>query len=352
MPATGRAVAARSGCGRTAGGCAFLASASPAGRPAPCCPSARGFARRARSRPAAALADAPAPQDQPSPSRLAEPPVVDLVKAERPRVSLLKSDRRRRAAATVALDAARLPAPSSGVDSHLPRLWRRPVSPSACGASARSSSFPTECALPLGWRRARPPRCAGVRRRQHAAGDPRREPRPRLSRPASSRSAPTGRARSRRAGPSSAGIPTWMVQLSEHARPAGVRRRRRRADRRGRARSRRPRRLHEGARPERRQPLPHRQHAPLAAAGFPRRPRDTRRARLRRPGDRLHRPRGGRGRRHRADPRAGGRSGRDGDDEDSLRARIQATERVLYVQTIRDLCSEISSKTERGSRHE
>jgi formyltetrahydrofolate-dependent phosphoribosylglycinamide formyltransferase len=31
-----------------------------------------------------------------------------------------------------------------------------------------------------------------------------------------------------------------------------------------------------------------------------------------------------------------------GDDEDSLRARIQATERVLYVQTIRDLCSEIS----------
>jgi formyltetrahydrofolate-dependent phosphoribosylglycinamide formyltransferase len=34
----------------------------------------------------------------------------------------------------------------------------------------------------------------------------------------------------------------------------------------------------------------------------------------------------------------------DGDDEDSLRARIQATERVLYVQTIRDLCSEISSK--------
>ncbi len=34
----------------------------------------------------------------------------------------------------------------------------------------------------------------------------------------------------------------------------------------------------------------------------------------------------------------------NGDDEDSLRARIQATERVLYVQTIRDLCSEISSK--------
>jgi phosphoribosylglycinamide formyltransferase-1 len=34
----------------------------------------------------------------------------------------------------------------------------------------------------------------------------------------------------------------------------------------------------------------------------------------------------------------------DGDDEDSLRARIQATERVLYLQTIRDLCTEISSK--------
>ncbi|HEX4429021.1 MAG TPA: phosphoribosylglycinamide formyltransferase [Frankiaceae bacterium] len=34
----------------------------------------------------------------------------------------------------------------------------------------------------------------------------------------------------------------------------------------------------------------------------------------------------------------------DGDDEDSLRARIQATERVLYLQTIRDLCSEISRK--------
>ena len=32
----------------------------------------------------------------------------------------------------------------------------------------------------------------------------------------------------------------------------------------------------------------------------------------------------------------------DGDDEDSLRARIQATERVLYLQTIRDLCSEIT----------
>jgi formyltetrahydrofolate-dependent phosphoribosylglycinamide formyltransferase len=34
----------------------------------------------------------------------------------------------------------------------------------------------------------------------------------------------------------------------------------------------------------------------------------------------------------------------DTDDEDSLRARIQATERVLYVQTIRDLSSEISNK--------
>jgi phosphoribosylglycinamide formyltransferase 1 len=33
-----------------------------------------------------------------------------------------------------------------------------------------------------------------------------------------------------------------------------------------------------------------------------------------------------------------------GDDEDSLRARIQATERVLYLQTIRDLCSKMSSK--------
>jgi formyltetrahydrofolate-dependent phosphoribosylglycinamide formyltransferase len=32
----------------------------------------------------------------------------------------------------------------------------------------------------------------------------------------------------------------------------------------------------------------------------------------------------------------------DGDDEDSLRARIQATERVLYVQTIREMCSDIS----------
>ena len=31
-----------------------------------------------------------------------------------------------------------------------------------------------------------------------------------------------------------------------------------------------------------------------------------------------------------------------GDDEESLRARIQASERVLYVQTIRDLCSDIS----------
>jgi formyltetrahydrofolate-dependent phosphoribosylglycinamide formyltransferase len=32
-----------------------------------------------------------------------------------------------------------------------------------------------------------------------------------------------------------------------------------------------------------------------------------------------------------------------GDDEASLRARIQATERVLYVQTIRGLCQELSS---------
>ena len=32
-----------------------------------------------------------------------------------------------------------------------------------------------------------------------------------------------------------------------------------------------------------------------------------------------------------------------GDDESSLRARIQATERVLYLQTIRDLCSEMSA---------
>jgi phosphoribosylglycinamide formyltransferase-1 len=31
-----------------------------------------------------------------------------------------------------------------------------------------------------------------------------------------------------------------------------------------------------------------------------------------------------------------------GDDEDSLRARIQASERVLYVQTIRDLCRDKS----------
>ena len=31
-----------------------------------------------------------------------------------------------------------------------------------------------------------------------------------------------------------------------------------------------------------------------------------------------------------------------GDDEDSLRGRIQASERVLYVQTIRDLCSDLS----------
>jgi formyltetrahydrofolate-dependent phosphoribosylglycinamide formyltransferase len=33
-----------------------------------------------------------------------------------------------------------------------------------------------------------------------------------------------------------------------------------------------------------------------------------------------------------------------GDDEGSLRTRIQAIERVLYLQTIRDLCSDISAK--------
>jgi phosphoribosylglycinamide formyltransferase-1 len=33
-----------------------------------------------------------------------------------------------------------------------------------------------------------------------------------------------------------------------------------------------------------------------------------------------------------------------GDDEDSLRGRIQASERVLYVQTIRDVCSDLSSE--------
>ena len=32
-----------------------------------------------------------------------------------------------------------------------------------------------------------------------------------------------------------------------------------------------------------------------------------------------------------------------GDDEDSLRGRIQATERVLYLQTIRDLCGHVTS---------
>ena len=32
-----------------------------------------------------------------------------------------------------------------------------------------------------------------------------------------------------------------------------------------------------------------------------------------------------------------------GDDEDSLRVRIQATERVLYLQAIRDLCSGLIS---------
>jgi phosphoribosylglycinamide formyltransferase-1 len=30
-----------------------------------------------------------------------------------------------------------------------------------------------------------------------------------------------------------------------------------------------------------------------------------------------------------------------GDDEDSLRGRIQASERVLYVQTIRELCTKL-----------
>lgn len=34
-----------------------------------------------------------------------------------------------------------------------------------------------------------------------------------------------------------------------------------------------------------------------------------------------------------------------GDDEASLRTRIQATERVLFVQTIRDLCSDMSIQT-------
>ena len=34
-----------------------------------------------------------------------------------------------------------------------------------------------------------------------------------------------------------------------------------------------------------------------------------------------------------------------GDDEESLRSRIQATERVLFVQTIRDLCSDMSIQT-------
>jgi formyltetrahydrofolate-dependent phosphoribosylglycinamide formyltransferase len=32
-----------------------------------------------------------------------------------------------------------------------------------------------------------------------------------------------------------------------------------------------------------------------------------------------------------------------GDDEDSLRARIQASERVLYVKTIRDLCTNLQA---------
>ena len=128
-------------------------------------------------------------------------------------------------------------------------------------------------------------------------------------------------------------------------RPAGVRRGRGRADRRSRARSRRARRLHEGARAGRGQPLSHREHPPVAAAGLPRRPCDPRRARIRRQGrpaapctrwTRASTP-------GRSSPRPPSRSS-TGDDEDSLRARIQATERVLYVQTIRELCSEISSK--------
>ncbi len=37
-----------------------------------------------------------------------------------------------------------------------------------------------------------------------------------------------------------------------------------------------------------------------------------------------------------------------GDDEDSLRSRIQASERVLYVQTIRDVCSELTESSTSG----
>jgi phosphoribosylglycinamide formyltransferase-1 len=36
------------------------------------------------------------------------------------------------------------------------------------------------------------------------------------------------------------------------------------------------------------------------------------------------------------------------DDEDSLRTRIQATERVLYVQTIRDVCSKLTAGVSSG----
>ena len=34
-----------------------------------------------------------------------------------------------------------------------------------------------------------------------------------------------------------------------------------------------------------------------------------------------------------------------GDDEDSLRARIQAAEKPLYVNTIRTLCSTVGART-------
>ena len=41
-----------------------------------------------------------------------------------------------------------------------------------------------------------------------------------------------------------------------------------------------------------------------------------------------------------------------GDDEDSLRARIQASERVLYVNTIRDLCTNLLATASEAARND
>ncbi len=66
--------------------------------------------------------------DEPEEPELDQPPVVDLIKAERPRVSLIKGESPDDTATTVALELPSDPPPKRR-KIHVPRFWRRPALP-------------------------------------------------------------------------------------------------------------------------------------------------------------------------------------------------------------------------------